>query len=216
MKKPLNARVIAGAALALASATQAQAALIHDAGALLAPAPVIDFEAYDGFITGGPEGIAPGVTFTGGQEAELGAYIRDLGQNGVWGVGNHFAASGADGLLTFTFDSLQAGVGAFVNLYRNDSLAAAITITVRGSDNGVLETHGFGVGTGVEQYNEGAFLGILRGAADIRSVTFSGVGAVADNLVHTTAVPEPESLALLLGGLGIVLATAGFQRRQAR
>ncbi|MCC7545294.1 MAG: PEP-CTERM sorting domain-containing protein [Aquabacterium sp.] len=56
-------------------------------------------------------------------------------------------------------------------------------------------------------------MGIARHVADIRSVTFSGVGAVADNLTYTAAVPEPESYALALAALGVLV---GMTRRRAK
>ena len=60
---------------------------------------VIDFEAYDDFLTMGPELMAPGVVFTGDAGSILGAYIADLGGNGLWGAGSHFAATDLIGAL---------------------------------------------------------------------------------------------------------------------
>lgn len=196
------------AALVAAIALPAQAALITDASAFINPAPVVDFEAFDGLVTGGPESIAPGVSFRGGDGAELGAYIRDLGDNGVWGVGNHFVASGTDGALHFTFDTLQSGVGGLLSHFGGQG----ITITAYGSNGAVLESHGWTFNSTWDSYNAGAFIGISRGLADIRSVSVVGTGVVLDNLTHTAAVPEPESWALALVGMGLLAAMKGRRK----
>lgn len=54
---------------------------------------IIDFENFDGFITTGPERVESGVSFTGTPGSVLGAFIADLGSNGVWGAGSHFAGT---------------------------------------------------------------------------------------------------------------------------
>lgn len=203
-----NTLIKTSAALLVAMTLPAQAALITDSQALAAPTAVIDFENYNGFITAGPEVLAPGVTFTGDVDAELGAYIRDLGSNGVWGVGNLFAAAGTDGVLSFTFDTLQSGIGAFVNAWGGSSF----TVTAYGPAHQVLESYSLTFDTGIDSYNAGGFVGISRHTADIRSLSFSGNGMVADNLSHTAAVPEPATWALVLTGL---LITAGLRKRKS-
>lgn len=196
-------------AIAASLSLSAHAVQIHSPASLAGPVTVIDFESVDeGLITAGPLALGSGVTFTGDVDAELGAYIRDLGDNGVWGVGNHFAAAGSNHTLTFTFDTLQAGVGAWVNHVR-DASGGSITLTAYGDTMQVLETHSISLSLSATDYNAGAFLGLSRGAADIRSVTFTGTGAVADDLALTSAVPEPATWALVFTGL---LVTAGLRR----
>lgn len=199
------------AAVIAATVLPAQASLINSAGSLLNPTSVVDFEAYDGLITAGPEVVATGVAFNGDIDAELGAYIRDLGENGVWGVGNHFAAAGSNGQISFTFDTLQSGFGAWVNHFHD--VGAQITVSAYDSSSNLLESYSLALATDVDSYNDGAFMGIARHVADIRSVTFSGVGTVADNLTYTAAVPEPESYVLALAALGVLV---GMTRRRTR
>jgi hypothetical protein len=209
------------AALAAAATLPAQAVLVTDAGAIAAPTTLVDFEAFDGLLTSGPVSVAPGVTFTGDSEAELGANGRVLYDNGLWGVGNLFAAGGTAGELRFTFDNgLSAGAGAFVNHAAFDALvdlygAAPLHLEVSayGDSNQIIETHAFTVDTDAMGYNEGQFLGIARAQADIRSIAFKGVGVVADNLVFTTPVPEPESYMLMLAGLGALGFLVSRRRR---
>ena len=198
-------------ALAAAATLPAHAALTTDAGTIAAPSAVIDFEAFDGLLTSGPEMVAADVTFTGDAGSELGAYVRDLGDNGAWGAAGKFAASGFIGELRFTFNGLSAGAGAFVNHFALDALEGwAVVVSAYGDNNQIIETHTMTVDSAWDSYNEGTFLGITRAQADIRSIAFKGVGVVVDNFTYTTPVPEPESYALMLAGL----AALGFLVRR--
>jgi len=205
------------AAAVIAAATlPAQAVLIDNAGALAAPTKVIDFEAYDGFLTSGPEMLAANLTFTGDAGSELGAFVRDLGDNGAWGVGNHFAASGLVGELRFTFGALSSGAGAFVNHYGLDAFAGlAVVVSAYGDNNQIIETHTLSIDTAFDSYNEGLFVGISRASTDIRSLSFKGVGVVVDDFAYANPVPEPETYALMLAGLGVVGLLARRRRTLA-
>lgn len=203
------------AALAAAATLPAQAVLTTSAGTIAGPTTLADFEAFDGLQTSGPVTVAPGVVFTGDSGAELGANVRDLGDNGVWGVGNLFAAGGVAGELRFSFtDGLSSGAGAFVSHYANAALPFALVVEVSayGDNNQIIETHSFTVAASATDYNAGQFLGITRGQADIRSISFKGLGVVADNLVLTTPVPEPGTWALMLAGM----ASVGMLRSRRR
>lgn len=187
-------------AAALAAALPAHADLTGNVGDIDNPV-VVDFEAYDGFFTEGPEIVSPGITFTTTPGSVLGAYIADLGNNGLWGAGNHFAATGVIGTLHFTFTGgLTKAAGAFLNSYNGGPMF----IAAYGDNNQVIESHLINVDTAEDSLNEGGFFGIARANADIRSIAFTGVGLVADNLTVTTPVPEPETYAMMLAGLGLV------------
>ncbi|MCQ9379140.1 PEP-CTERM sorting domain-containing protein [Methyloversatilis sp. XJ19-49] len=191
------------AALATFAMLPAHAALTNDVADLYAPI-VADFEMYDGFLTSGPEMVAPGVTFTGDDGSQLGAFIAELGSNGLWGAGSVFAASGFIGELRFTFADLTAGAGAFVNHYADDLLPFGIVVSAYGDNNQIIESHTLSIDTDEFGYNEGQFVGITRDVADIRSISFKGNAVVLDNLAVATPVPEPEGYALLLAGLGLI------------
>jgi PEP-CTERM motif len=201
------------AALVLAATVPAHAALTTDAGAIGAPVQTIDFETFDGLVTTGPEAIGAGVTFTGDQGSVLGAFIADLGDNGLWGAGNHFAASDFIGELRFTFDGglVSSGAGALVNHFALSPLPFAVVISAYGDNNQIIETHTVMVDTAADSLNEGTFLGIVREQADIRAISFKGNAVVLDNLSFTAPVPEPGTYALMLAGL---LAVGVVARRR--
>jgi hypothetical protein len=191
-------------ASAMAFALPVHAELTNDASAILSPT-VIDFEVYDGYYTSGPELVAPGVTFTGDEGSQLGAYVADLGSNGIWGLGNHFAATDFVGELRFTFNDLTQGAGALVNHFAYDEvLPFAVVVSAYGDNNQIIETYTVMINTDVDSYNEGLFLGITRDTADIRSLSFKGNAVVLDNFTFTTPVPEPETYAMMLAGLGLL------------
>ena len=213
----MKLHLIAAAALAAAATLPAHALLVTDAGAIAGPTIAVDFEAFDGLLGSGPVAVAPGVVFSGDSGAELGAFIRDLGDNGAWGGIGNFAAGGVSGELRFTFtDGLSSGAGAFVSHYANAGLpfALAVEVSAYGDNHQIIETHSFTVGATFDAYNAGQFLGITRTEADIRSISFKGVGVVADNLVLTTPVPEAGTWAMMLAGL-VAVGFVGLRQRKA-
>lgn len=204
-------------AAALGAALPAQAALTHDPSLIPSPLNQIDFEAFDGLGTTGPQLVAPNVVFTGDEGSVLGAYIADLGANGLWGAGNRFAATGFIGELRFTFlPGPTRGAGAYVNHYSLDNPAFPFSVVVSayGDNNQIIETHTVTVDTADNSLNSGLFVGILRPTPDVRSISFKGNHVVLDDFTFTTPIPEPETYALMLAGLGLIGLAA--RRRAAR
>jgi len=211
--------LIAAGLAAVFAAAPAQAALTGDMGDILSP-NVITFDEFDGLLGSGPTqvgaSIGQDVKFTSSLPSTLGAYIADLGTNGLWGAGKVFAATGTPddlvpgfGLLHYTFtDKVTRGAGAMVNSFDG----GPILVIAYGADTTILEAHVVSVST-PGGFNEGSFYGIVRGTDDIRAIAFGGMGLVMDDVTFTTPVPEPETYALMLAGLGLVGWAA---RRRAR
>ncbi len=215
---------LAAAALALLAQLPAHAARI-DTNAGLINSKVITFNGYDGLIGTGPEDVGAevgeSVLFTSAPFTELGANNRTLGENGLWGArgnpvdglvdtptGNgNFVASGFvgnSGELGFRFGSGVAGVGAYLNQFQFEGDSNNFTLLAYGQNGNVLDSYNVSIDTEWDSYNEGRFLGFQFNSAQIYGFGIAGNGIVLDNLTFTTAVPEPESYALLLAGLGVV------------
>jgi hypothetical protein len=207
-------RIALAATLAAALSAPAHAVLTNNPGDIAPAGGLIDFERYDGFVTTGPEMLNADVIFTGDQGSVLGAFIADLNTNGLWGAGNHFAATGLIGELRFTFANGQQvkAAGALVNHFELPGFPFAVVVSAYGQNNQIIETHTVVVDTAADSLNEGLFVGIVRPSADMRSISFKGYGVVVDDFAYTTPVPEPGTLALLAAGLGAV----GFMARRRR
>lgn len=195
------------AALLAASTLSAQAAVTTSA---VSGGVVIDFSSFDGLVNAaGTVALGQGVSFSAATDAELSPAARDLGENGAWTFGlGGFAASGSDGVMTFSFSSLKSGVSAFVS----HQGGATLQVEALGTGGAVLETTtlSFAAADGIAAYDQGTTIGFLRSTADIQALRLSGLGVVADNV---SAVPEPGSWALM--GLGLA-AVLGLARRGAR
>lgn len=200
----------AASACAVLASGPAQGALTGNVGDILSP-HTVTFDDFDGVLGVGPTQVGASanqnVVFTASLPSTLGAFIADLGINGLWGAGKVFAATGTPddavpgfGLLHYTFtDKATRGAGAVLNSFN----AGPILMVAYGPDTTILEAHVVTVSTPAG-FNEGTFYGIVRASSDIRAVAFGGVGLVMDDLTFTTPVPEPQTYALLLAGLGLV------------
>ncbi len=193
----LKALILASAAALALPAHAGLTSNVADIGNAL----TITFEDYDGYLTEGPEAVAPGVTFTGTAGSQLGAYIADLGDNGLWGLGNHFAATGVVGSLHFTFDdAYTSAAGAYLNSFDGSAMA----VIAYGENDQILESYIVSFDGDNSDWNNGQFFGITRDSADIRAIAFMGMGLVADDMTYAAPVPEPETYAMMLAGLGLL------------
>jgi hypothetical protein len=196
-------QLIAAAALAAASVSVQAASINSSLSNYFGTIATIGFESFDGLVTS-TEALGNGVTFAADSNAELSPATRDLGTNGLWTIFglDGFAASGTSGVMTFSFDSLTNGTGAFISHLGG----ASVLVEAVGTGGSVLESYSlsFAAPSGIDGYDEGTYVGFARSSADIQSLRLSGVGLVADNI--TVAVPEPSSYALALCGLGMVAA----------
>lgn len=202
--------------LALGGAAQAAAVQDHSG---FGPSKVITFNAFDGLITTGEVDVGTAeigmeVKLTSGPFAEVGANNRDLGENGLWtGFGSgpvvegRFLASsftGKRGELGFSFATGQSSVGAYLNQFRVEGVNNNLTLLAYDKYGNTLESFSFSIKTAWDSYDQGQFLGFTRASADIYGFGVAGNNIVLDNLTVAAPVPEPESYALLLAGLGVL------------
>ncbi|MBK6958278.1 MAG: FxDxF family PEP-CTERM protein [Nitrosomonas sp.] len=111
-------------------------------------------------------------------------------------------ASGWDGTISFIFGAAQARVGLGVA----DSAFGPETFSIYDSSHTLLET--LTVPTGANTY-----AGFDRLFADIRYLEVKGDFFAVDDLqFSTTPIPEPETYAMLLAGLGLL----GFMARRRK
>ncbi len=142
----------------------------------------------------------------------------DLGGNGAWSLGKRFAATDNAGSLQFNFTSPVSSVGAFIDYYV-DALnpVGGFMLSALGVTGAVIEAHyvSFNTATGEYGFNDGAFYGISRAQADIKSfVVTDGYIALDDLQFAAAPIPEPASFALMLLGLGLV-GWSATRRRQS-
>ena len=219
---------------ALFSGTSHAAGIASDTSTLSgAGTSIIDFNNFDGLVTTGPIDLTsmPGeVIFTSVPNSIVGADAQDLGTNGLWGArgsldselvstptgDGHFLASAfvsKRGELGFSFANPVSAVGAFFNQYQTNNALNQLTLVAYDLDGNTLETFSYAVDTDEFGYNEGKFLGIQRGNADIYGFGIADGTFVLDNLTFAQPVPEPGTYALTIAGL---LTLMVWRRRDKR
>lgn len=189
---------------------------------------VTDFNNFDGYLL--PQfdagqlivslDLGNGISLTTSPFSVVGQNAFDLDQNGLWSVvgnsnrdGNFLSTSflGNTGSITFSFSSAMQKVGIFANQSQKSGEVNRLQVVALGKNGNILETFTSSIDTDADGYDEGMFVGFERASADIYSFILTDGSFVVDNLV--TAVPEPETYAMLLIGLGAVGAVA--RRRRA-
>lgn len=212
----------------MAVTSVAQAASIDASSATFA-GTVIDFNDFDGYILPQVDGgslitslnLGSGVTLATTPFSVVGQNAFSLDDNGAWTVignenrdGNFVstAFSNGNGSINFTFATPMQQVGIFANQYQavgeNNSLQV-LAYDIRGN---VLESFSVSIDTAWDSYDEGRFLGFARASADIYGFGLSNGTFVVDNLT-ISPVPEPETYAMFLAGLGLLGAAS--RRRKA-
>lgn len=165
--------------------------------------------------------LGGGVSLTSTAYTTIGANVQDLGENGAWtsflDEGNrngYFLATAFSrnrGELAFDFSNPVQKVGLFANQYQTTGVPNSMVVSAFDQYGNVLESFTVSIDTASDSYDAGMFIGFERASADIYGFAVADGTFVVDNLV--TAVPEPESFAMLLAGLLGVAAAA--RRRKA-
>lgn len=210
----------------LAVSVTAQAASIESASATFT-GTLTDFNNFDGYILPQVDAgslitsleLGNGISITTSPFSVVGESAFNLDQNGLWTSdgnsnrdGNFVATSftGNRGQITFNFSEAMQRVGIFANQSQFTGVSNSIQLLAFDINGNVLETFTSSIDTDVDGYDEGMFLGFERASADIYGFGLSNGSFVVDNLV--TAVPEPETYAMFLIGLGAVGAVARRRR----
>jgi hypothetical protein len=179
-------------------------------------------------FTTGPETMAPGITWTangGAAHAAVFGYTGGYGfaVNGTWAAGLPMIGSDSPTFgMRIDFAAPVAGVGAYLNYAPKEGDPAVISIF--DSTNALLESYTLsflvdtsqvGLNTTKAGYNLGEFHGFLQSTNNISYMTLSGsyIGAANLETVSVAAVPEPETYALMMAGLGVMAWVA--RRRKA-
>ena len=212
---------IAGLLLAASTVSAQAAGTINDRALVPATSQVFDFQAEDGLIIGlgGSYSFGAG-SFAADQQFTVGQYIADLGENGAWGAGNRFLSFDHIGAMTLDISFIGATRGfAFdYNAWQElgSSTPASISISYFDGGNNLIGSHTevISPALGWDSYDQFRTTGYVADSASIARVSISGDGVVLDNLTYTNPVPEPETYALMLAGLGL-LGLAARRRKNA-
>lgn len=219
--------LVAGLLLAV-SAVSAQAGAITDRADIPGSTYTLDFESFGMLSSHGGDVMEvfsasnaynfAGGSITSSKRFTIGQDSMDLGANGVWGQGKSFLAFDSESSMSLNIKfsgKATQGVAFDYNVFDLDPDASS-TLKVRYYDaaNNLIKGYNFGFTSfGSTAVNAAQTFGYVSDLANIDHVTITGTGVVIDNLTFAAAVPEPESYALLLAGLGIVGAVA---RRRAK
>lgn len=170
-------------------------------------------------FSAGPIVQAPGITWSSANENSVFGYTNGYGfsDNGFWGgsppmIGTNDGSS----TMEYSFSSLLSGVGGFINYARIGSGydGNAAVIAIYDSNHVLLESSLLSFVTSGQ--NTGEFHGFTQATANIAYFSLTGAYIGLRDLTITpniSAVPEPETYAMMIVGLGL-LGFAARRRKQ--
>lgn len=190
---------------ALAGLTAHAAPVTSLPGATVLTMPVLNY------FGAGPQNLAPGVDWSSASSNSVFGYNDGYGfaNNGGWYGLTMVGTNDQSSTMTLTFAQAVAGVGAFFNyspLYYGPA-----TIAVYDSNSHLIESTTLTFTTNGNQ-NQGEFHGFMENGPSISYLTMTGAYIGATDFA-VQAVPEPETYAMLLAGLGLLGVAA--RRRKA-
>ena len=195
-------RLLVAAAFALNALTAQAAVVTSIPGATAMPLPSQFVNAWQGAQT-----FAPGVVWTSTDEYAMAGSVSyyGFGYNGLWS-GIPMIGSGDDvaGVMTLSFSSPIYGI---VGLFNYSPSHGAASISAYDVTHTLIETKVLNFSTDRSLLNQGAYLGFLESSANISYFTMSGAyisGADFSILGNPAPIPETETYAMLLVGLGLV------------
>lgn len=215
--------LLAGAVL-LAGAGAANAALLTTEVGYTGMG--LDLSAYatgDYNFTFGPKPIPGGITFTrdpstasnSGDGAVLGQGGYGLGANGSFGGDAVYAGlDGAEGWMRFTFDTAQTSFGVFANY--SPGSGPDPMIRVLRADLSVIEEYNLAIDAPISTpggFNEFAFRGIASSESFMVFEMSNSYIIATGTPDGVPVVPEPETYALMLLGLGTIGVVARRRKR---
>jgi len=171
------------------------------------PMPKLEFVLASGTVT-----QAPGITWKG--DGGIFGFTGDysFGTNGVWVGTPPFAAIDKEsGSMKFSFDNPVYAVGGLINYEPGNSNSPVISIY--DSSNNLIESTRLSFSTN----GIGQFHGFQLADPLISSFQLSGSFIALRNLTVLAStplapVPEPETYAMLLAGLGLMATVARRKR----
>ena len=174
-------------------------------GGVVLPMPLINA------FGAGPQNLAPGVDWSSANNGSVYGYSGSYGfaDNGGWSGLTMAGTNDRGSTMMLAFSQAVSGVGAFLNyapLYYGPA-----TIAVYDATHTLIESTTLTFSTNGSQ-NQGEFHGFLENSPSISYFTMTGAYIGAANFT-VQAVPEPETYAMLLAGLGLLGVAA--RRRKA-
>ena len=155
---------------------------------------------------------APGITWSGDGGAFGSTQVYYFGTNGFWSGSPPYAAVNSDeGSMQFSFAQPVSAVGGLINYSTGDESLPVISIY--NSSNQLLESSQLSFSTD----GTGEFHGFQLANPLISSFRLSGSYMALRNLTILASsplapVPEPETYAMLLAGLGLMATVARRKR----